>query len=102
MFNVLKVKIDREAQFQRHAFELLGSLDTILTASTAVQRHQVAATSKLPLKEPATTATTRSVNYQPLGESASMAVMSDGDVLASGTVTEKSTSEEMKLETEPP
>ena len=99
MFNVLKVKIDREAQFQRHAFELMGSLDTLLTASTAVQRHQIAPTSQLPLEEPATT-TTGSVNYQPLGESGSMAVMSDGDILASGTVTEESMSEEMKLETE--
>ena len=103
MFNVLKVKVDRETQFQRHAFELLGTLDTLLTASTAIQRHQVAATSQLPSEESAreATATTGSVNHLPLGESTSMAVMSDGDVLASGTVTEDSMSEETKLETEP-
>lgn len=39
---MLRVKVDREVQFQRHAFELLGTLDTLLTASTATQRHQVA------------------------------------------------------------
>ena len=49
MFRVLKVKIDREVQFQRHAFELLGTLDTILTASLAVERQKLStATRTLP------------------------------------------------------
>ena len=50
MFRVLKVKIDREVQFQRRAFELLGTLDTILTASMATERQKAAMrTSSLPL-----------------------------------------------------
>lgn len=30
LFKVLKVKIDREVQFQKHAFQLLGSINTLL------------------------------------------------------------------------
>ena len=43
LFRVLKVKLDREVQFQKGAFRLLGMLDTILTAATATQRQQTAA-----------------------------------------------------------
>ena len=43
LFRVLKVKIDREVQFQKRAFELLGTLDTILTASMATERRKAIA-----------------------------------------------------------
>ena len=43
LFRVLKVKIDREVQFQKRAFELLGTLDTILTAAMATERHRAIA-----------------------------------------------------------
>lgn len=43
LFRVLKVKIDREVQFQKHAFELLGALDTILTATMATERQRTVA-----------------------------------------------------------
>lgn len=43
LFRVLKVKIDREVQFQKQAFELLGTLDTILTASMATDRQRTLA-----------------------------------------------------------
>lgn len=43
LFRVLKVKIDREVQFQKHAFELLGTLDTILTASMTTERQRTIA-----------------------------------------------------------
>ena len=43
LFRVLKVKIDREVQFQKRAFELLGTLDTILTASMATERQKTIA-----------------------------------------------------------
>ena len=43
LFRVLKVKIDREVQFQKRAFELLGTLDTILTAAMATERHKAIA-----------------------------------------------------------
>ena len=43
LFRVLKVKIDRELQFQKRAFELLGTLDTILTASMATDRQKTIA-----------------------------------------------------------
>ena len=34
LFKVLRVKIAREIQFQKHAFQLLGSINTLLTASS--------------------------------------------------------------------
>ncbi len=34
LFRVLKVKVDREVQFQKHAFQLLGSINTLLTVAT--------------------------------------------------------------------
>ena len=43
LFRVLKVKIDREVQFQKRAFELLGTLDTILTAAMATERQKAIA-----------------------------------------------------------
>lgn len=42
-FEALKYRIDQEVLFQKEAFRLLGSLDTILTAATATQRHSAAA-----------------------------------------------------------
>ena len=41
-FTALKYRIDQEVLFQKEAFKLLGSLDTILTAATATQRHSAA------------------------------------------------------------
>lgn len=40
MFSVLKLKVDHEIQFQKRAFALLGSLDTLLTAAS-VQRTTI-------------------------------------------------------------
>ena len=42
-FAALKHRIDQEVLFQKEAFKLLGSLDTILTAATATQRHSALA-----------------------------------------------------------
>ena len=42
LFHVIKVKVDREVQFQKHAFQLLGTLDTILTVSMTTHRQQAA------------------------------------------------------------
>ena len=39
LFQVLKVKVDREVQFQHHAFELLGQLDMILCSAMTHQRQ---------------------------------------------------------------
>ena len=39
LFKVLKVKVDREVQFQKHAFQLLGSIDTLLTAASVSIPH---------------------------------------------------------------
>lgn len=40
LFRVLKVKVDREVEFQKHAFQLLGSINTLLTAATAIKPSQ--------------------------------------------------------------
>lgn len=79
LFNVLRVKVDREVQFQRHAFELLGTLDTLLTASTATQRHQVA------------------LSQQPLGERGSDAILQES---TSGGVLKEMAQEEMGQNTD--
>lgn len=39
LFKVLKVKVDREVQFQKHAFQLLGSINTLLTAANITPHH---------------------------------------------------------------
>ncbi len=49
LFHVIKVKVDREIEFQKQAFQLLGTLDTILTATMATHRQQTAAASLVPL-----------------------------------------------------
>ncbi len=49
LFHIIKVKVDREVEFQKQAFQLLGTLDTILTASMAMQRQQFAANNNLEL-----------------------------------------------------
>ncbi|XP_064390591.1 U3 small nucleolar RNA-associated protein 15 homolog [Halichondria panicea] len=52
LFHVIKVKVDREVEFQKQAFQLLGTLDTILTATMATHRQQTAAASLVPLTNP--------------------------------------------------
>lgn len=47
LFHVIKVKVDREVEFQKQAFQLLGTLDTILTVTMATQRQQTAAAASL-------------------------------------------------------
>lgn len=49
LFHVIKVKVDREVQFQKHAFQLLGTLDTLLTVSMATHRQQAATVESLKL-----------------------------------------------------
>lgn len=40
LFRLLKVKVEREVEFQKQAFQLLGCLDTLLTASiTQTVKH---------------------------------------------------------------
>ena len=34
-----KLKIERELEFQRRSFQLLGAIDALLTAAVATQRH---------------------------------------------------------------
>lgn len=42
LFQRLKNTVDREVEFQTRAFELLGTLDVILTAAMATQRQSMA------------------------------------------------------------
>lgn len=38
LFRVIKVKVDKEVEFQKYAFQLLGCMDMLLTAAV-VSKH---------------------------------------------------------------
>ena len=39
LVKLMKVKMERELEFQKRGFQLLGAIDALLTAATATQRH---------------------------------------------------------------
>jgi hypothetical protein len=41
LFKVLKVKIGREVEFQKRAFQMLGAINTLLTAASSRQNYHI-------------------------------------------------------------
>lgn len=39
LVRLMKIKMEREMEFQRRSFQLLGAIDALLTAATATHRH---------------------------------------------------------------
>lgn len=39
LVRLMKIKMERELEFQRRSFQLLGAIDALLTAATATPRH---------------------------------------------------------------